>query len=144
MTARDRGEVYGPRSPGSCSTGRQKRTVLKLKAAPINCSRISCKSRRVSIKRGIMSYSKPPVVVIHASLHPLPWRREAPLSAGDARTEQRRASELHHTTGGVQKTQSQLLCALQTHTRAFISSSKNFKTSGSASEMKRIHSPLHL
>ncbi len=28
---------------------------------------------------------------------------EAPLRAGDARTEQRRASELHHTTGGVHK-----------------------------------------
>lgn len=50
-----------------------------------------------------MANSKPPMVVIHASFHPPLASGSSSVCAGDARTEQRRASELHHTTGGVHK-----------------------------------------
>lgn len=50
------------------------------------------------------------MVVIHTSLYPPLASGSSALCAGDARTEQRRASEVH-TTGGV-RTQRQLLGAL--------------------------------
>lgn len=80
-------------------------------------------------KRRTMSHSKPPVTVIHASPH-LSCRGvgEAPqLCAllGDAHP------NFITETGGAPRTQSQLLCALQTpQPRAFISSSHNFKDQG--------------
>lgn len=53
------------------------------------------------------------MVVIHTSLYPPLASGSSALRAGDARTEQRRASEVH-TTGGV-PTQRRLLGALSTH-----------------------------
>lgn len=60
-----------------------------------------------------MEHSEPPMVVIHTSLYPPLASGSFAVRAGDARTEQRRASELH-TAGGV-RTQRQLLDALGTH-----------------------------